>query len=83
MGRAYDTGRQIGRDLVGSCETLTDKLCGINLDEEIMDDRDFCLGLDETAMCCEMCGWWFDPEEEGKDGTCEGCLGGEDDYDGS
>lgn len=79
MSRAYDTGAMIGKQLVGSSAGLSDTIISNGfLDDSIMDDMDFCAGLDAHAMLCEGCGWWFNPEEEGKDGTCEDCLGGED-----
>lgn len=77
MSKAYDTGAMLGKQLVGSCGSLEEAIASNNLDPDIMNDMDFCNGLDAQAICCEGCNWWFNPEEEGKDGNCEECLGEE------
>ncbi len=75
MTRTYDFGAMLGKQLVGSSAGLEEAITSNGRDTSIMDDMDFCAGLDAHAMCCESCNWWFNPEAEGKDGTCEDCLG--------
>jgi len=60
--------------LIGTCLPLS----GV-LTEEEMEDRIFLAALDERALECECCGWWYEPDELDDDQVCRDCRGGQDD----
>lgn len=60
-------GHNVGFRLAGSCETIDYALRakGFTEDEivDIQDNELFTEALDETALCCDICGWWSATED--------------------
>ena len=56
-------GHMVGFRLAGSSQTIDHALRaeGFNSDEitDIQDNQLFTEALDETALCCDICGRWF------------------------
>jgi hypothetical protein len=70
---ASQAGYEVGHRLLGTCRSVLEVLEAQGLDEGLEDDAEFCAALDDTAFCCEECGWWSEPHECGEDGRCEDC----------
>jgi hypothetical protein len=69
-------GVEVGEALLGSCQSIADAL---GEDEQhLVDNMEFCKALDGTAMLCDCCGWWVEPEEIDDNGDCEQCQGDKD-----
>lgn len=66
-------GVRVGEALLGTCGGLIDTLESLEISEALMDDRDFCAGLDATAMLCQTCEWWCAPDELDDDCNCGDC----------
>jgi hypothetical protein len=70
--RRIDTrefGKLVGHKLLGTC----DAIYNIEGAEGLENDGDFCSGLDDTAMCCVTCSWWFEPHELNDKQECGEC----------
>lgn len=61
-----DRAQEIAEDLLGTCKDIYEAI-------EPHEDEDFTLmaELDEYALRCTKCSWWFEPEEmDTTDGDC-------------
>ena len=60
-------GHMVGFRLAGSSQTIDHALRaeGFNSDEivDIENNQLFTEALDETALCCDICGWWSATED--------------------
>ena len=54
-------GETIGHFLQGTCASLAGALEAHGMPEGYDNDSNFCTGLDNVAMECSCCGWWFEP----------------------
>ena len=62
--------------LEGSCLSLEEVLEEQEAEFEDMTAED-CGELDQTIMCCDSCGWWYETSEmntDGGDTLCEECA---------
>ena len=66
---------KVADNLQGTCRLLDDELeeqfgegvTVIDLHPSLLED------LDERTMCCEMCGWWCEPDELNHMQECNDC----------
>lgn len=74
----YRLGVKIGDALNGTADSPENKLEQYDLDESLIDDADFCLGLDNTTMRCVRCDWYVGADEVVDDDSgqpvCPDCV---------
>lgn len=70
----YETGVEVGEELLGTCKSLLGALEGMGLCEGLENVASFCDGLDQTAMRCTVCDWWTEPGELDELQRCGDCA---------
>jgi hypothetical protein len=61
-----DRAQEIANELLGTCTSIHDVI-----ESHEHEDLTLMSELDEYALMCDTCGWWFSPEEiDTTDGDC-------------
>ena len=77
LGLILEKMQQVGETLLGTCESA-DKVI-----QDVFEDESLTLTelpiealhrLDEIAMECQVCNWWFEPHELNDDQVCDDCA---------
>lgn len=61
----YNEGKALGEELRGTCNDPP---------SELLDDPDFCDGLDSEVFHCDECGWWCGRSSDQDEPVCFDCA---------